>query len=125
MASIFFQKDKRSGITYAYESVSYWDKGKKQPRTKWTLVGRVDEKTGEISPTDGRGRKKRAGKDAPKPGPVPATRTARLFYGATWLFNVIGEQLGISEDLKRCFPKTFRQILSVAYYLVLEDKNPL
>ena len=99
--------------------------GKKQPRTKWTLVGRVDEKTGEINPTDGRGRKKRAGKDAPKPGPVPATRTARLFYGATWLFNVIGEQLGISEDLKRCFPKTFRQILSVAYYLVLEDKNPL
>ena len=24
MASIVFQKDKRSGITYAYESVSYW-----------------------------------------------------------------------------------------------------
>ena len=125
MASIVFQKDKRSGITYAYESVSYWDKGKKQPRTKWTLVGRVDEKTGEINPTDGRGRKKRAGKDAPKPGPVPATRTARLFYGATWLFDSIGEQLGITEDLKRCFPKIFRQILSVAYYLILEDKNPL
>ena len=32
MASIVFQKDKRSGITYAYESVSYWDKGKKQSR---------------------------------------------------------------------------------------------
>lgn len=125
MASIVFQKDKRSGITYAYESVSYWDKEKKQSRAKRTLVGRVDEKTGEISPTDGRGRKKRAGETAAKPGPVPATRTARLFYGATWLFDVIGEQLGITEDLKRCFPKTFRQILSIAYYLILEDKNPL
>ena len=29
MASIVFQKDKRSGITYAYESVSYWNKEKK------------------------------------------------------------------------------------------------
>ncbi|TDY52101.1 hypothetical protein C8D99_13122, partial [Aminivibrio pyruvatiphilus] len=29
MASIVFQKDKRSGITYAYESASYWDKEKR------------------------------------------------------------------------------------------------
>jgi len=26
MAAIVYQKDKRSGLTYAYESVSYWDK---------------------------------------------------------------------------------------------------
>ena len=30
MAAIIHQKDKRSGITYAYESVSYWDREKKQ-----------------------------------------------------------------------------------------------
>ena len=29
---IIHQKDKRSGITYAYESVSYWDKEKHQSR---------------------------------------------------------------------------------------------
>jgi len=125
MTSIVFQKDKRSGITYAYESVSYWDKEKKQSRAKRTLIGRVDEKTGEISPTDGRGRKQKDEQLPARPGPVPATRTARRFYGATWLFDAIGEQLGITEDLKRCFPKTFRQILSIAYYLILEDKNPL
>jgi hypothetical protein len=28
MATIIHQTDKRSGITYAYESVSYWDKEK-------------------------------------------------------------------------------------------------
>ncbi|VUZ26985.1 Uncharacterised protein, partial [Acetobacterium wieringae] len=25
MATIVYQKDKRSNITYAYESISYWD----------------------------------------------------------------------------------------------------
>ena len=27
--------------------------------------------------------------------------------------------------MKQCFPSTYRQILSIAYYLILEDKNPL
>ena len=58
MSSIVKVKDKRSGITYAYESVSYWDKEKKAPRNRRTLIGRVDEATGEIVPTDGRRRNK-------------------------------------------------------------------
>jgi transposase len=29
------------------------------------------------------------------------------------------------DDLKNCFPDTYKQILSIAYYLILEDKNPL
>jgi hypothetical protein len=55
--SIVYQTDKRSGITYAYESKAYWDKEKKQSRSKRTLIGRVDPKTGEISETDGRCKK--------------------------------------------------------------------
>lgn len=55
--SIVYQKDKRSGITYAYESKAYWDKEKKQSRAKRTLLGRVDPETGEIVPTDGRNRR--------------------------------------------------------------------
>jgi len=66
MAAIIHQKDRRSGITYAYESVSYWDKGKQQSRSKRTLIGRVDDKTGEILPTDGRGRKKKMDTFLPK-----------------------------------------------------------
>lgn len=53
-----YQKDKRSGITYAYESKAVWDKEKKQSRAKRRLIGRVDPETGEIVPTDGRGRKR-------------------------------------------------------------------
>ena len=49
--AIVRQHDKRSGITYAYESISHWDKEKKQSRAKRTLIGRVDDSTGEIIPT--------------------------------------------------------------------------
>lgn len=55
--AIIHQHDKRSGITYAYESHSYWDKEKKMSRAKRTLIGRVDPDTGEIIPTDGRCKK--------------------------------------------------------------------
>ena len=121
------QLDKRSGITYVYESISYWDKEKKQPRSKRKLVGRLDPETGDIIPTDGRG-KRRSQKNLENParrGPVAVTKSERLFYGATYLFDQIGIETGITADLKACFPKTYKQILSVAYYLILEDQNPL
>lgn len=56
MSSVY-NTDKRSGITYAYESKSYWDKEKQQSRSKRTLIGRVDPETGEIKKTDGRCKK--------------------------------------------------------------------
>jgi len=121
------QLDKRSGITYVYESVSYWDREKKQPRSKRTLIGRLDPATGEILPTDGRG-KHRAQKEADpvvRKGPVPVAKTDRLFFGATYLLDQIGEVTGLTADLKTCFPNTYKQIQSIAYYLVLEDQNPL
>jgi hypothetical protein len=55
--AIIHQHDKRSGITYVYESHSYWDKEKKTSRAKRTLIGRVDPTTGDIVATDGRCRK--------------------------------------------------------------------
>ena len=60
--AIIYQHDKRSGITYAYESHSYWDKEKKTSRARRTLIGRVDPKNGEIVATDGRGRKEKTDK---------------------------------------------------------------
>ena len=121
------QLDKRSGITYVYESVSYWDREKKQPRSRRTLIGRLDPATGEIVPTDGRG-KRRAQKETDpvvRKGPVPVAKTDRLFFGATYLLDQIGEVTGLTADLKTCFPDTYKQIQSIAYYLVLEDQNPL
>ena len=125
--AIVKQLDKRSGITYVYESTSYWDKEKQQPRSKRKLIGRLDPETGEVVPTDGRGkRRSHTIPDNPaKRGPVPAIHTERLFYGATYLFDQIGAQTGVTADLRTCFPETYKQILSIAYYLILEDKNPL
>ena len=121
------QHDKRSGITYVYESTSYWDKEKKQPRSKRKLLGRLDPATGEVIPTDGRGKRRgQTNLDNPaKRGPVPVMQTERLFYGATYLFDQIGIETGVTADLKTCFPATYKQILSIAYYLILEDQNPL
>ena len=56
--AITYNRDKRSGKTYAYETTYTWDKEKKQSRSKRTLIGRLDEETGEIVPTDGRGKKR-------------------------------------------------------------------
>mgnify|MGYP001069792312 CR=1 FL=1 len=50
--AIIKQYDKRSGITYAYESHSYWDPEKKMTRAKRKLIGRVDPETGEIVRTE-------------------------------------------------------------------------
>lgn len=122
MAAIIHQTDKRSGITYAYESVSYWDKKKKQSRAKRRLIGRVDPVTKEIVPTDGRGRKdKHVEPEVVKRGPSPSLTYARCFYGATYLLDAIGNQIGLIDDIKQCFPERYRQILSVAYYLILEE----
>jgi transposase len=125
MATIVYQADKRSGITYAYQSVSYWDKEKKQSRARRTLIGRVDTETGEIVPTDGRNRKTQDGTAPLKRGSKKAEMVHRSFYGATYLLDAIGERLGITHDLKQCFPDIYRQILSIAYYLILEDSTPL
>jgi transposase len=120
--SLVYLKNKKNGVTYVYESSGYWDKEKQQARNTRICIGKIDPVTGKIIPS------KRSMNDEasiPKPGPVPSITYKRSFYGATYLFNAIGEKLGITDDLKRCFPESYKQILSIAYYLIMEDRNPL
>ncbi len=130
MSSIIRSLDKRSGITYVYQSTSYWDREKKAPRSKRVLIGKVDPATGEMVPTDGRGKKRGQKKSATtaapvKPGPVPETRTDQQYYGATYLLDQIGARLGITNDLKACFPDNYKKIESLAYFLILENTNAI
>ena len=60
MSCIVYQTNKKTGITYAYESVSYWDKEKQQPRSKRQYIGRVDDETGKIIPKQGKKSKSQA-----------------------------------------------------------------
>ena len=121
--SLAYYKNK-NGTTYVYDSVSYWDKDKQQSRSKRTCIGKLDD-DGNIVYS------KRFDKDVPeavpkaKRGPVPAVHTRRLFYGATYLLDQIGDKLGITADLKECFPAQWRQILSITYFLILEDTGAL
>ena len=65
--AIIKQFDKRSGITYVYDSKSYYDKEKKCSRAKRTLIGKLDHETGEIIPTDGRNKGAKSKPDSPAP----------------------------------------------------------
>ena len=65
--AIINQFDKRTGITYVYDSKSYYDKEKKCSRAKRTLIGRLDPETGEIIPTDGRNKGARFKNVQPSP----------------------------------------------------------
>ena len=125
---IVTQTDKRSGITYAYETTYRWDKEKKQSRAKRICVGKVDPQTGKIVPTRGRAKKgeSKFSEQLPvKRGPKPFAATRHLYYGATYLLEAFADQIGLTTDLKACFPDIYTKLLSVAFYLILEDNNPL
>ncbi|SFH00886.1 IS1634 family transposase [Sporolactobacillus nakayamae] len=125
--SLVHLKNKKNGITYVYESEGYWDKEKKQTRNRRKCIGKLDPVTGKFIPskkyTDGL--KEIINQKEKKRGPVASTTYQRRFYGATYLFDAIGAKLGLTDDLSQCFPESYQQILSLAYYLVLEDRNPM
>ena len=125
MGSIVFYKNKKSGVTYAYESTPYWDRGKQQGRSKRKCIGQVDPRTGEIIPNRPKDSRSTNETCVKKRGPKPTEHSKRTFYGATYLFDEIGRKLGVTEDLRRCFPDTYEKILSIAYFLILEDRNSL
>lgn len=117
--AIIHQFDKRSGITYAYESISTWDKAKKQSRSKRHLLGRVDPQTGKIIPTDGRNQKAKTKTTTSK------SATTHKYHGSTYLLTTLAKNIGVFADLQKCFGDQAKAILSLAEYLVLEPENSL
>lgn len=113
--NIVKQHDKRSGQTHLYESISYWDPENNQSRAKRKLIGKLDPDTGEVVPTDGRMKKKKAGVNLFS----PFSDIQRVFYGATDVLAQIAKQVGLKDDLKAIFPNDYASLLSLAYYLVL------
>ena len=98
------------------------------------LIGRLDPNTGDVIETDGR---RRGGKPLGETSvPVKAAPNKpvkiqqfipveRKFCGATYLFDAISDKLGLTSDLKSCFPATYKMLLSIAYYLIPEGSAPL
>jgi len=110
------------GVTYVYENYPYWCKTNQRSQAKRICIGKLDPSTNQIVPTRGR-----------KPNPTNITSDSSNFqpiarcrsYGATYLLEEIGKKLKIVDDLKSCFPDTYKQILSIAFYMILEANSPL
>ena len=112
MASRVNHINKNTGITYVYESVSYWDKEKKQARNKQTCLGKLDPISGELIPS------KRSVPALIKTPLQDTVTTAKAeIVGSSIILDAITERLGLRTLLKSCFPKEYSQILTMAYYL--------
>ncbi len=112
MAFRSHQANKDTGVTYVYETTSYWDKEKKQPRNTKVCIGKLDPETGELIPSKRLDPLQAAARD-------PAvTATARI-VGPALLLDSIDAKLGLGKVLKSCYPDTYQQILCLAYYLAM------
>ena len=109
-----FQTNRSTGVVYVYEDHPYWDPDKKQSRSKRKCIGKLDPTTGNIVAT--RGRKPKEQKNEEESDAF-LKGFMHKYCGATHLFDCIGSATGISEDIRKCFPDTYKQILSLAYYL--------
>jgi len=115
-----------NGTEYVFEYDSTWDPVKKHATHKRQYIGKMVDGVFVPNKKHTLQMELEAEKNKSKVrGPVPISKCSRNFYGATYLFDMIGHKLGITEDLKKCFPDTYKQILSIAYYLILEDRNPM
>lgn len=113
-----------NGTEYVFDTDAKWNAQKKYGTHNRTYIGKMVD--GEFVPS------KRyllqcalEESQSKNPGPVPVTACTRLFCGTTALFDEIGEKLGIADDLEACFPESWKQILSIAYFLIMEDRNSL
>lgn len=125
MMAYIYQTNKQTGVTYVYENKVYWDKEKQQSTAKRKLIGKLDPVTQEIVPTRAYQKKTVLEKTPVKPGPLAISQVKRHFFGATYLFDQIGQITGVQADLKQILPDTFQLILSLAYYIILEENNSL
>lgn len=105
--------NKKTGITYVYESVSFWDKEKKQPRNKQVCVGKLDPVSGEFIPSKRLNPEQAAIRD-------PAVTAFAEIIGPSFVLDAIGAQLGLEKLLRSCFPKEYQQIQAMAYYLAIQ-----
>ena len=103
------QLNKKTNVTYVYESVSYWDKEKKQARNKKICVGKLDP-NGSFIPSNRLKPEQAAVRD-------PVVTASAEVVGPLIILDTITDQLGLRKLLKSCFPQQYQQILMMAYYL--------
>ena len=120
-----YKTQKIRGTEYAYIDTPFWNSEKKRGDHKRDYIGKIID--GRFVPNKKYQLRMELKKkeENTKPGPVAAEKCLRLFYGATYLLDSISASTGIAADLKACFGRCGSEILSLAYYLVLEEGLPM
>lgn len=128
---------KIKNVEYVYQESSFRVKGERNPRhsrrylgkmvggrfvpnAKYLLLPEAEQERLGLAPA--RNEEQEPGKRGRKPATAESTRT---FYGATYLFDTLAERLGVTSDLRACFPDMWDKMLSLAWFLILEDRNPV
>ena len=113
MAYRIHHLNKKTGVTYVYESVSRWDKEKKQARSTQVCIGKLDKETGTFIPS------KRSTQSTIQENELARTATATI-VGPSLILDALSKRLGLSKLLKASFPEYYQQILTMAYYLACQ-----
>ena len=113
-----------NGVPYVYEDHPYWDPDKKQIRHKREYIGKLGC-GGEFIPNKTYSARQKLDAVAAQESIRSTSVAKRSYHGATYLLDAIGDRIGVTADLKACFPEDYLKILSIAYYLVLESDSPM
>lgn len=122
--SLVYVKNKKNKTTYVYESTAYWDKEKQQSRNTRVCIGKLVDNV-FVPNKQHRMQKELEQLRQEKPPASLPSESIRQFYGATYLLDRIGELYGIPQDLQTCFPDSYNQMLSLVYFLILEENNTI
>ncbi len=98
-------RQKVGNNTYLYEVTAFWDARLKQPRQKRVILGRIDPETDKLIPSK----------------PKAQIRGCRDF-GAFHLCHHIAQETGLSTVLEKTFPEHWKEILTCAFFEVIERK---
>ena len=105
--------NKKNGITYVYESISYWDKEKNQARNKRVCVGKLDSSSGAFIPSKRLNPNQAAASD-------PVVTVSATIVGPSLILDALTESLKLDTLLASCFPQHHKQIQAMAYYLAVQ-----
>ena len=115
MSSIVFQHHS-NGTDYAYISSSYWDAGKKAPRTRMVCIGKKDPRTGEII-YNKRWKELQAEKEQELNPDAPPPVSSTLSVGPSILLEAVTKRLGLKRSLLKGFDaETTSQLLTLAWF---------
>jgi transposase len=112
MVSQTYHRNKKTGAVYVYSVHSYWDKEKKASRNKQIYQGKLDPETGQLIPS------KQKQKSSSKPEKTHGISAKTRVAGPSLLLDKLVEQTGLGIILKRCFPQSHSELLSLVYFVV-------